>query len=283
MRVSAKTLIAAIGFAAALGVSGATAAPSWSVPAKGVTLFYPGQQSFDWILGEHPGADKFKAGKDCGACHIGDEAKMGKDLVSGKGIEKTPPAGKPGSVDAKVQFSHDADSLYVKIVFSDAGQPNAKMGPADTMVTMMLAGDTVKAATRAGCWGACHDDATGMAKAGASGKTMYLAGAGGANVMEYWQARVTGSTATAVSGTIADKMTEAKPAAVTAQASNAGGTYTVTLSRKLNAPGLTPLAPGKKYTVAFAIHSGHTAKRFHYVSFERSLVLDQGAADFVAK
>src|ERR1035438_4034469 len=109
MSVPVKTLIAAIGFAAALGVSGATAAPSWSVPAKGVTLFYPGQQSFDWILGEHPGADKFKAGKDCGACHIGDEAKMGKDLVSGKGIEKTPPAGKPGSVDTKVQFSHDAD------------------------------------------------------------------------------------------------------------------------------------------------------------------------------
>ena len=29
-------------------------------------------------------------------------------------------------------------------------------------------------------------------------------------------------------------------------------------------------------------YSGHTAKRFHYVSFERSLVLDQGSADFVA-
>ena len=29
-------------------------------------------------------------------------------------------------------------------------------------------------------------------------------------------------------------------------------------------------------------YSGQTAKRFHYVSFERSLVLDQGSADFVA-
>jgi len=56
------------------------------------------------------------------------------------------------------------------------------------------------------------------------------------------------------------------------------------LSRKLNAgAGFVALVPGKHYTVAFAIHSGHTSKRFHYVSFERSLVLDQGSADFVVK
>jgi hypothetical protein len=283
MRVPAKTLIAAIGFAATLGISSAMAAPSWSVPAKPVALFYPGQSSFEWILSDHPGAEKFKAGKNCGACHIGDEKNMGALLVSGKKNEAAPIPGKPASLDAKVQFSHDADTMYVKIQFAEGAQPNSKMGPTDTMVTMMLAGDAVKAATRAGCWGACHDDAAGMPKGGAGGKTMNLAGAGGANFMEYWQARINGSAATAVSGTITDKLAEAKPAAVTAQASNAGGTYTVTLSRKLNAPGLTPLVAGKKYTVAFAIHAGHTVKRFHYVSFERSLVLDQGVADFVAK
>jgi cytochrome c-type protein NapC len=79
-----------------------------------------------------------------------------------------------------------------------------------------------------------------------------------------------------------DKRTEVKPSAVSAQASEAGGVVTVTLTRKLADPAV-PIVAGKRYTVAFAIHAGHTAKRFHYVSFERSLVLDQGAADFVAK
>ncbi len=80
------------------------------------------------------------------------------------------------------------------------------------------------------------------------------------------------------------KRDETKPTAVTAEATYSGGTWSVTLSRKLNAgPGFVTLVPGKGYTVAFAIHSGHTAKRFHYVSFERSLVLDQGSADFVVE
>jgi hypothetical protein len=39
----------------------------------------------------------------------------------------------------------------------------------------------------------------------------------------------------------------------------------------------------ERYSVAFAIHAGHTARRFHYVSFERSMVLDAGAAGFIAK
>ena len=42
------------------------------------------------------------------------------------------------------------------------------------------------------------------------------------------------------------------------------------------------IAPGKTFTLGFALHAGHTAKRFHYVSFERTLMLDDGSADFVA-
>jgi len=30
------------------------------------------------------------------------------------------------------------------------------------------------------------------------------------------------------------------------------------------------------------VHDGHTAGRFHYVSLERTLVIDSGSADFVA-
>ena len=209
-------------------------------------------------------------------------------------------------MDAKVQFSHDADTLYVKITFSEAGQPNAHMDNAhEAKVTMMLAGEGVTEGTRAGCWGMCHDDSAAMSSAGGSSRTMYLGKTraqvgrnGGGDALkaggdlaklkaagyevEFWQAQLSGGSATGADEVVFDKRAEVKPSAVSATASKAGSTWTVILSRKLNG-GAVPVVAGKRYTVGFAIHAGHTAKRFHYVSFERSLVLDQGAADFVAK
>jgi hypothetical protein len=40
--------------------------------------------------------------------------------------------------------------------------------------------------------------------------------------------------------------------------------------------------PGKTYVVAFAVHDGHTAGRFHYLSLEKTLVINSGTGDFVA-
>ena len=78
-------------------------------------------------------------------------------------------------------------------------------------------------------------------------------------------------------------MAPVNPPVVTAEATNAGNTWSVTLSRRLNA-GATfkSLAAGQTYTVGFAVHTGHTAGRFHYVSLEPTLVLDAGDADFIA-
>ncbi|MDE2184490.1 MAG: cytochrome c-552 precursor [Alphaproteobacteria bacterium] len=302
-------LLIATALTGILGFAPALAAPNWSaVPAKDVTLFYPGQSSWEWSLttADHPGADKFRAGKNCAACHTGDEKTMGALLASGKKNEPTPIAGKPGSLIAKVQFANDGQNLYVHLVFSDAGQPNAKMDNAyDTKVAMMIEDGSVLEANRAGCWGSCHEDSAAMPAAGGADRTMYLPktrahlsrqGGGdalaadlqklkaGGYELEYWQARLNpGKPASAANGVIFDKREETKPTAVTAEATYSGGTWSVTLSRKLNAgAGFTPIIPGKRYTVAFAIHAGHTAKRFHYVSFERSMVLDQGDADFVA-
>ena len=312
MRIPAKALIAALSLASTLGFTTAVAAPNWSgVPSKDVALFYPGQSSWEWVLttADHPGADKFKGGKNCAACHIGDEKNMGDLLVSGKKNEPTPIPGKPGSMSAKVQFTHDAQNFYVHFEFADAGQPNAKMDNAyATKVTMMLDDGDVPEANRAGCWGMCHDDASSMPSANGSSRTMYLGktraqvtrqGGGdalkpagdlatlksGGYEIEYWQARLNpGAPAVAANGIVFSKREETKPTAVTAEATYSGGVWSVTLSRKLNVgPGFVALVPGKRYTVAFAVHSGHTAKRFHYVSFERSLVLDQGSADFVVK
>jgi hypothetical protein len=41
------------------------------------------------------------------------------------------------------------------------------------------------------------------------------------------------------------------------------------------------VAPGSLYLVVFALHDNHKAKRFHKVSFEYTLSLDEGDADFV--
>ena len=58
------------------------------------------------------------------------------------------------------------------------------------------------------------------------------------------------------------------------------GTWTVVFSRPLNsgAAGDVPLEPGKTYTVGFAIHDDYTAARFHHVTLDTSLALDDPAA-----
>lgn len=297
MKTSFKIFASSLALLGAMAVAPAMAAPTWGSPAQSVTLFYPGQSSWEWLLtpADHPGADKFRAGKNCAACHTGDEKNMGALLVSGKKNESAPPAGKPGSVAAKVQFSHDADTLYVKISFADGGQ-------APSRVTMLLAGPGGAETTRAGCFAACHDDSAGMPSGGGGSRTMYLGKTraalgrtGGGDALkpaaelaklkasgyevDYWQAHV---GAAADNGVIFDRRAETKPTAVSAQVSQAGGVTTVVLSRKMNA-GAVPVVAGRRYTVAFAIHSGKATKRAHYVSFERSMVLDSGAADFVAK
>jgi len=280
-----------------------------NVPASEITLFYPGQSSWEWVLtpSDHPGAQRFREGKNCAECHTGDEVPMGDLLVSGEMNEPAPIAGKPGSVVAHVQFAHDAENLYVRIAFDEGTQPDAGMDtPNATDVTMMIAGEGFPEATRAGCWAMCHDDSQGMASAGDSDRTLYLPRTrahltrqGGGDelkpadeldamrnagyVAEYWQAQLNpGASATADNGTIFDRRTEAPSTDVNVQSSFADGIWTVTMSRPLNAgQGTTPIVPGSTYMVGFSIHTGHTVGRFHYVSFERSFVLDQGDADFV--
>ncbi len=103
--------------------------------------------------------------------------------------------------------------------------------------------------------------------------------------LEYWQAQLNpGQPAKAVSGWILDRRHEHSPAATTASAKFADGWWTVELSRPLSASGANQkqLAAGKKYSVGFALHDDYTDHRHHYVSFEHTLVLDRGTADFVA-
>jgi len=300
-----------VGLVFCLGGAPARAGVDWaSVPAKNVVLLYPGQSSWEWVMtpSDHPGADKFRGGKNCAECHTGDEETMGDLLVSGKKNEAAPIPGKPGSILAHIKFAHDNENLYVHLEFAEGNQPNAQMDKDfATKVAMMINDGGVPEANRAGCWGMCHDDAAKMPSAGAATRAMYLGkthaqltrqGGGDAlkpadelaklkasgYALEYWEARLNPGSAPAVAnGIVFDRRMETKPTGVSAEASYSGGTWSVTLARKLHAgAGFKDLVPGKRYTVGFAIHAGHAAGRFHYVSFEHSLVLDQGVADFVA-
>ncbi len=288
-------------------------AVDWAkVPGKDIMLLYPGQSSYEWVLtpSSHSGGFKIREGKNCHECHVGEENTMGADLVAGKKNEPTPIAGKPAFVKADVKFAYDDKNMYVHLEFAEGNQPDAKMDPKfDTKVAMMLDAGGVPEANRFGCWAACHDNLTTMPSAdGATDRTMYLFktragkltahGAPDGDVsadelaklkasgymLEYWQAKLNpGAKAVAAGGTVFDKREEVPNAPVTADATFANGKWSVTMSSPLT-PGapFADLVAGKTYTIGFAIHSGHTAHRFHYVSMERTLVLGQGSADFVA-
>ncbi|WP_171119355.1 NapC/NirT family cytochrome c [Ruegeria sp. HKCCA5463] len=67
---------------------------------------------------------------------------------------------------------------------------------------------------------------------------------------------------------------------IAASAELSGGMWTVVFTRALNsgAPGDVPLEAGKTYTVGFAIHDDFTAARFHHVTLNTSLALDDDSA-----
>ncbi len=306
MKISTVSLamLAAVSATPALAVDWA------SVPGKEVVLFYPGQSSREWTMteGEHDGAAKYKGGKNCSDCHIGEEKKKGDRVVAGKTNEPTPIAGKPGWVAATVKTAHDDKNFYVHLDFNEGTQPDSKMDAAfATKVTMMVSDGAAAESVRNGCWSTCHDDNSKMASAGAAERTKYLGktrakqtrqGGGdelkpaeelakmkaAGEYLEFWQAKLNpGAKAVADSFIVFDKRDEVKPNAVTAEGTLANGAGSVTLSRPLSAGApYKDLVAGKTYTVGFAIHGGHTAKRFHYVSFAHTLVLDSGAADLVA-
>ncbi len=318
MAISIRTFATA-GSAALLASTAAQAAGvDWAtVPGKQVELFYPGQSSWEWALtpSDMSGADDFRKGKDCAVCHIGEEKDMGPQIVTGTprkfktgekpSIEPNPIANKPGAIAATAKVAVDAGNLLVHLDFDEGTQPDAHQDATyATKVTIMFDNGKVPEANRGGCWAACHDDSTGMASSQGATRTMYLprtraklSRQGGGDTLaaadqlsklnadgyqlEYWQALLNpGQPAKAATEIVFDKRAPAGNSIVTAEAKQTGTAWSVTLSRPLTAPApLSSLTPGGTYHIAFAIHSGHTAQRFHYVSYERSLKLSTGGAE----
>jgi hypothetical protein len=81
------------------------------IPAKTVTLFYPGQASWQYLASEaHPGSRAIDVG--CNACHTGQEKILGAKLVQAGPRENDPIAGKAPSIDLTVRAAYDSEYVY---------------------------------------------------------------------------------------------------------------------------------------------------------------------------
>src|SRR5436309_15401194 len=98
-------IIGLTAFAAAPALAADAAKIDWSkVPVANVTLFYPGQSSYEWLrTSSHPGSKSVLDGQAWTICHTGMEKKLGDKNGKGGPLEPTPVKGKNGSVDLKFQ------------------------------------------------------------------------------------------------------------------------------------------------------------------------------------
>jgi hypothetical protein len=115
-----KLMPIAFGIAALFAGSALAADPAkidWAkVPTANITLFYPGQTTYEWLRSKgHGGAARVTRGGACTYCH--DEAdaekEFGNKLVKGGPLEPMPVAGKNGFVDLKVQAAYDEKNAYL--------------------------------------------------------------------------------------------------------------------------------------------------------------------------
>jgi len=138
------------------------------VPAREVTIFYPGETSMEWVLTgkDHGGARPLvKGGDRCTTCHDKETADMGKKMVTGEKAESQPIPDKRASIPVSVQAAHDDENLYLRFEWEDTDHlpvpfvEGGKMDPENPMkLAVMLSTNDVEFADRSGCWQTCHHD-----------------------------------------------------------------------------------------------------------------------------
>ncbi len=264
----------------ALAAGTAAAAPDWSkVPAKTITLFYPGTASLEWVTkaGDHSGARGLRKGESCAACHDEEAADIGKKIVSGEKLEPKPPKGKAGSIPVAVQAAYDGGNLYVRFSWKQPAGGGEKLDKDNQVkLAVMLEDNKVDLANLAGCWATCHNDVRTMPGVADDKKTKYVkdASLSGGKFYDLMQWK-SGKGAKPADGYVADKrVMEGGKALVDAKGELKGDTWTVTFTRKLaGGEGDIALAPGKTYNFGFAIHDDYVGGRFHHVSFGYTLGL----------
>lgn len=159
------------------------AAPDWSkVPARKVTLFYPGEAGLEWVLNkaDHSAVpDILEKKRACAKCHEGDAAEIGDKIIAGKPVgssksvlESSPPKGKAGFVPVSVQAAHDGKKIYFRFEWESPKGGGDKKTDAknEVKLTMMFDANTVDGTSLNGCWATCHMDLRSMPDAAAGAK-----------------------------------------------------------------------------------------------------------------
>ncbi|WP_342616756.1 ethylbenzene dehydrogenase-related protein [Rhodoferax sp. GW822-FHT02A01] len=116
-----KLMPASLGVAMILAGFAFAAEPTsidWTkIPTATITLFYPGQTTYEWTRSKaHGGNVKATKGVACAYCHDESDAEQefGAKLVKGGDLEPTPVIGKNGSVDLKAQAAFDDKNAYLR-------------------------------------------------------------------------------------------------------------------------------------------------------------------------
>ncbi|MBO9464010.1 NapC/NirT family cytochrome c [Tropicibacter sp. R15_0] len=310
-----------------------------AVAASDLTLFYPGQASFEWVQNgkTHGGARPLTKGGDaCTTCHAKELDAIGNKIVAGGGgkkdeLEPSAIPDKRGVIPATIQAAHDGDTVYFRLQWEEAGHNPApfveggKMDPDNQIkVAMMITGTGIEMGEQVGCWATCHADNTympfdpGADAIAASGDVAAQLGAtttitkylpesrtkieikgrrgkaqGGwdklatpenieqflkdGTFMDLMRVYADGSSE---NGYLLDRRVQNDGDMAASAVLGADGMWTVTFARKLasDAPGDIPLEAGKTYTVGFAIHDDFASARFHHVTLNTSLALDNAEA-----
>ncbi len=161
----------------------------WSqVPTTDLTLFYPGQSTYQWLRSpEHKRADlQTIEGQACVACHKDEERELGELLVKEGRLEPMPVEGKNGVIDLGFQTAYDTENVYFRFqwktlndyagtahpyyryngkewkafgypkldaVVQDGEQP----GIYEDRMSIMIDDGSVPMFANQGCWLTCHD------------------------------------------------------------------------------------------------------------------------------
>jgi len=195
MKKSTVLLVGITALASGSALAASVDKIDWAkVPTSTVTLFYPGQSSYEWVRGStHPGAALVKTNTACIMCHAGKEKAMGNKLVKAGPLEPMPVKGKNGSIDLKVQVAYDTQNAFFRFqwktlnpfpgsehqylrfdgkewkvygypkldkVVQDGTQP----GIYEDRMTIMIDDGKVPGFAQQGCWLTCHDGERDMQK-----------------------------------------------------------------------------------------------------------------------
>ncbi len=270
----------AAAFATVFAGAAFAAEPDWGkVPAKKVTLFYPGASPMEWILKgtEHGGARGMKKGESCGSCHEDEAADMGKKMASGQKLEPTPTKGKAASIPVSVQAANDGANVYLRFSWKQPAASGAKKQDEQNQVklALMMSDGNIDGVPGGGCWATCHEDSRTMPGAKDDKKTKYVGGGKIFDLLQWKSAK--GAKATDGHVTT-NRVMEGGKALVSANGALAGDTWTVTFTRKLaGGEGDVALAAGKTYNFGFAIHDDWSHGRFHHVSLGYTLGINAKA------